>query len=331
MEINPYPYGYESAFVVTIDDVSALTPPGRIREVVSLLDEFGIKAVFFVIPCERGLTRFTEEIETARVLREALAGGHEVGQHGLTHVRPRKSLRSVNWASEFRGRLPYGEQRRRINAGRSILREAGFCVEGFRSPAFSAEFTTLRILASEGFLYGADIAVYPPPLMTANKKFAESLYFPFCPEGLDLVEFAAHGDYFKMLHNRKNFAGLRSRFERIYLRGGMFVLYAHIQYLDAAGLELLRRCMEFTEGRNIWKPNLAGFARWWKARGALMKCVTIRAGVLRVSVDKGNEPDLKGLAFRFREEIPAETYEIYDGFGALKRKGRISEGPFVFD
>ncbi len=330
MEIGLYPYGCDAAFVVTIDDVSAHTSPERIRETVSLLDEFDIKSVFFVIPYDRGRHRFTRELEVAGELREAVERGHEVGQHGLTHIMPQKSLRSVNWAKEFKG-LRHGEQRRRIYVGRKILEDAGFEVEGFRSPAFSANFTTLRILESEGFLYGANVAVYPPPLMMANKRFAESIYYPFHPEGLNLVEFVSHGDYFKMLHNRRNFNSLRRRFERIYRRKGIFVLYTHIQYLDRRGLELMRSCLEFTAGRNVWKPNLAEMALWWKAREALWAGSEVDDGILRITLEKGNELDLNGLSIRFREDAEAEEYRIYDGLGFLIKEGSISEGVVIFD
>ena len=330
MEIGLYPDGYEAAFAVTIDDVSALTSAEKVREVVSLLDEFQIKGVFFVIPYDRGRHRFTRDLEVAGALREAVENGHEVGQHGLTHIMPRKSIRSVNWAREFRG-LPYGEQRRRIYVGRKILEDAGFTVEGFRSPAFSANFTTLRILESEEFLYGANVAVYPPPLMMANKKFAESIYYPFHPDGLDLVEFVAHGDYFKMLHNRRNFISLRNRFERLYRRGGIFILYTHIQYLDPRGLELMRRCLEFTEGRNVWKPDLGQIALWWKAREALWAGSEIEDGVLKITLEKGNELDLNGLTIRFRDGVPADMYRIYDGFGSTIKRGSIGDGTVIFD
>ncbi len=330
MEIGLYPHGYGAAFAVTIDDVSASTPPDMVREAVSLLDEFNVKGVFFVIPYDRGRHRFTRDLEVARVLRDAVNSGHEVGQHGLTHIMPRKSIRSVNWAREFRG-LPHGEQRRRIYVGRKILEEAGFAVGGFRSPAFSANFTTLRILESEEFLYGANVAVYPPPFMMANKKFAESIYYPFHPEGLNLVEFVAHGDYFKMLHNRKNFISLRNRFERIYRREGIFILYTHIQYLDQRGLELMRRCLEFTGGRSVWKPDLKDAALWWKAREALWAGSEIEDGVLKITLEKGNELDLNGLTVGFKEGSPAEAYEIYDGFGSLIKEGSVSEGRVILD
>ncbi len=330
MEIGLYPYGYDAAFTVTIDDVSALTPASSVENACAVLDEFSIKGVFFVIPYDRGRHRFTRDLDVAEVLRRAVDRGHEVGQHGLTHIMPRKSLRSVNWAREFRG-LPYGEQRRRIYTGRKILQDAGFEVSGFRSPAFSANFTTLRILESEGFLYGANVAVYPPPFMMANKKFAESIYFPFHPEGLSLVEFVSHGDYFKMLHNRKNFISLRNRFERIYSRGGIFILYTHIQYLDQRGLELMRRCLEFTEGRNVWKPDLTEIASWWNARQALWAGSGIEGGVLRITLEKGNELDLKGLTIRFKDEPSARTYRIYDGMGELIKEGNVSEGTVIFD
>ncbi len=330
MEIGLYPEGYDAAFAVTIDDVSFHTSPEKVRTAVSVLDKFQIKGVFFVIPYDRGKYRFTRDLDVAEVLREAVEKGHEVGQHGLTHIMPRKSIRSVNWAKEFKG-LPYGEQRRRIYVGRKILKDAGFTVEGFRSPAFSANFTTLRILEAEEFLYGANVAVYPPPLMMANKRFAESIYYPFYPEGLNLVEFVAHGDYFKMLHSRKNFISLRNRFERIYRRGGIFVLYTHIQHLDPRGLELMRRCLEFAEDRNVWKPNLGEIALWWKAREALWAGSEIEDDVLKITLEKGNELELNGLTIRFKDDVPADMYRIYDGFGSTIEQGSIEDGTVIFN
>jgi len=330
IEIGLYPHNHQAVFAVTIDDVSALTEASRVRNVVGVLDEFGVKGVFFVIPYDRGRHRMRKGLEVSEVLRDAVRGGHEVGQHGLTHIMPRKSIRSVNWAREFRG-LPYGEQRRRIFTGRRILEDAGFTVNGFRSPAFSANLATLKILESEGFLYGANVAVYPPPFMMANKRFAESIYYPFYPEGLNLVEFVAHGDYFKLLHNRKNFISLRNRFERIYSRGGVFSLYTHVQYLDDRGLELLRRCLTFADGRNVWKPNLSEAAVWWKAREPLWAGSEVREDAFIIRVEKGNELDLEGLTIRFKKNVPAQRYEIYDGIGSLIKEGLVSEGVVIMD
>ena len=325
IEINLYPNEFQMAFVFTIDDAHKLTNPQKVRNVVDILNKFDVKGVFFVIPYYKGRYKLTNGDEITTVLRQITKEGHEIGQHGLTHSLPRKKLKIFNPTKEFVD-LPYGEQKRRIYVGKKILEEAGFQINGFRSPAFSANYNTLKILDSYDFLYGANVAILPPPFMMANKRFAESIYYPFHPEDLNLIEFISHGDYFRTYFNAKNFLVIRKRFKKIYDKQGIFILITHIESLSSThGLALLNTTLEYVATKNVWKPNLIELALWWKGREALFAESEIDNNILKIVLKKGNEFELNGLTIKFKKGVKADDYEIIDDDGSVIKKGKIIE------
>jgi len=162
IQVNLYPSQYKSAVVFTVDDVTKLTDPKKVIAIADVLEKYGFKGVFFVIPQYKGRYRLTTDDSITQALLKISDGGHEIAQHGLTHSLPRKKPKIVNQAREFTD-LPYGEQKRRVFVGKKILKEAGFMINGFRAPAFSADYNTLDVLEHLDFLYGSNAGLYPPP------------------------------------------------------------------------------------------------------------------------------------------------------------------------
>jgi peptidoglycan/xylan/chitin deacetylase (PgdA/CDA1 family) len=332
IEIGLYPNGHRAAVVFTCDDLHGATPSEKLTEVLKILENRGVKGTFFVTPYFQGRYLLTKESPIAELLKEAEERGHEIALHGLTHSSPRRAFSSLRKAREL-GNLPYSEQRRRIKKGRRILEAAGFSIRGFRSPSFSGSFETLRILDREEFLYSSDTRIYPFLLMS-NKRFCESIYYPYHPGGLGLLDITSNGDYFWGYSSlgKEDFRRLMHRFDRFYQARGVFVLLSHIDSLTSGkSLTILDRFLEAIQEKGLWKPTLRELAEWWLAREVLFATTEIREGVLYVTLEKGSEFPLHGLAIRFRKGAPAENYKIVDVNGVLLKEGETSEGTVLVD
>jgi len=326
IEAGLYPEGHNCALIMTCDDINQNTDPDKVNKLLEVTEEHGVKVVFFVVPFYKGRYALTKESEIVRVLSEASAGGHEIAQHGLTHSSP-KGRFLFRRAKEL-GRLPHSEQKRRIKKGRRIMEELGFDVAGFRSPAFSAGLDTLNVLDSEEFSYSSDTRITPYMFMS-NKRFCESLYFPYHPQDLSLIDFTVHGDYFWGYSKlgRGSLENLKRRFKRFYDAGGAFVLLSHIDPINSGkGLKMLKKFLEQIDGNNIWKPNLRELAEWWRAREMLYATTEINNGTLNVTLDKQTELPLKDLAIKFKPNVAAKNYKILDVNGILLKEGQTSDG-----
>ncbi|GEM_PF-1413701 len=332
IKVNLYPYNYKSAVIFTIDDVYKLTEPEKIFNITSLMEQYGYKVVFFVIPYYRGRYKITRTDPVVEALIEITQRGHEVGQHGLTHHIPKYRVGVANEAREFAG-LPYGEQKRRIYVGKKILEDAGLTFNGFRAPAHSANKNTLNVLEHFGFIYGADAAVYPPPFtILANKRFVESVYYPYHPGDLNLIEFVGQGDFFRTHLPPESFAIIRERFERIYKYNGTFIFYSHINLINTpAAMKLLEETLKYLDTKNIWKPNMTELALWWQARESLYASTEVKGDTLIITLEKGNELKLEGLTINFKPSVSVKNYKIVDDNGDVIKKGKVEEGYVIID
>ncbi|MCM8830377.1 MAG: DUF2334 domain-containing protein, partial [Candidatus Omnitrophica bacterium] len=331
IEINLYPGNYNAAVIFTIDDIYKLTEPEEILNITEILDRYSIKGVFFVIPYYKGRYKINKDDPVTKTLIEIEKKGHEIAQHGLTHWVPRRKLKIVNYAREFTD-VPYSEQKRRIAIGKKILEEAGLQINGFRAPAFSANQNTLKVLDHLNFLYGSNAGLYPPPYMLANKMFVESIYYPYHPSDLNILEFVSHGDLFRTHFNPKNLILIKHRFGKVYKRKGVFVLYTHIEPLNTPrSLKLLEESLEYINTHNVWKPTLTEIALWWRARESLYAETKILGDTLVITLEKGNELELKNLTILFKRNIPAKKYRVVNGEGDILKKGEIEERSVTID
>jgi hypothetical protein len=104
------------------------------------LDRHQASATFFV------LAELVDEV------RDLLSpdGRHEIGSHGLTH----RSLPA----------LPVDEQEHEVRRSRELLVEAGYTVDGFRAPFYSAPPHLPDLLRAAGYRYDASIGRVLPGL-----------------------------------------------------------------------------------------------------------------------------------------------------------------------
>lgn len=123
---------------------------------LALLDERGIRATLFVV------ARDLERPEVVTVLRDAVARGHEIGSHSLSH---RYDLT----------RLPRERIRREVREATELL-ESGLGVRprGFRAPGYTITDELFEELVGDGYTY--DSSVFPCPAYYGAKALAIGLH-----------------------------------------------------------------------------------------------------------------------------------------------------------
>jgi peptidoglycan/xylan/chitin deacetylase (PgdA/CDA1 family) len=183
----------------------------------------GVRATLFVIA-----SALDDPARRAR-LREAVARGHEVASHSLTH-RPLPAL-------------PLAEKRREIEESRARIAQAlGVAVRGFRAPAFAIDRESLELVAGAGYAYdsslhaGAAGALGPVPEGPHRPLAGPLLELPM-PRSWPLP---FHPSYALVLGLRY----FRARLARAARSGAPLVLLFHLtdlaDPLDAADLPSLR-------------------------------------------------------------------------------------------
>jgi peptidoglycan/xylan/chitin deacetylase (PgdA/CDA1 family) len=121
-----------------------------VPRVLDLLDDLGVRAVFFVIARDAAAER--------PLLRELVARGHEVASHSLTHPQPFRTLDDSRLREETAGARAHLE----------AAVEAP--VLGFRAPAWDADARVLRMVSQAGYRY--DASVFPTPVLVASRLAA---------------------------------------------------------------------------------------------------------------------------------------------------------------
>jgi len=114
---------------------------------LELLDELGSRATFFVVG--RDLQRDLQAGgRGAAILRQALAAGHELGNHSYAHAYD-----LVKWAPSA-----IYEDLRRCD---TLLRGLGARPQGFRAPGYTHDVTLLQQVGALGYRY--DSSLLPSP------------------------------------------------------------------------------------------------------------------------------------------------------------------------
>lgn len=121
-----------------------------VPRLLELLDGLGAPAVLFTIARDAGPQR--------ELLRAAVAAGHEVASHSLTHPQPFSTLDD-------------GALREEVETSRARLSEAvGRDVVGFRAPAWDVDQRVLRMVREAGYRY--DASIFPTPVLLASRLAA---------------------------------------------------------------------------------------------------------------------------------------------------------------
>ncbi len=140
-------------------DAAAHDPRAWTRGVPRFLDLFaraGVAGTFFVVAQD------LDHADVRAVLRDAVAAGHEIGSHSLTHPYDLS-------------RLSAEAQRTELFAARERLRDAtGQAVSGFRAPGYVLSPMLLQTVADVGHAW--DSSRFPCPAYQAAKAAAIGLY-----------------------------------------------------------------------------------------------------------------------------------------------------------
>src|SRR6185312_17376203 len=139
-------------FCLTVDDVclDGYSSEEHMEALLRFFASEGIRSTFFVVPRAQGVP-LQERPGYIKLLNEAVAQGHALGQHGLEHDRfetgippqlilelphesaARERLATVRVAIEEDLKIP--KLRERLGQGRRILEDALECeITGFRAP-----------------------------------------------------------------------------------------------------------------------------------------------------------------------------------------------------
>jgi hypothetical protein len=124
-----------------------------ITSLLTLLDEFGIRATLFVIASD-----LDNPVKQA-LLKKAVAHGHEIACHSYTH----RKLTS----------LSDEEQLNEISASREyISRVLDVPVDGFRAPYFDVNADTILRIAEAGYKY--DSSLFPGKIIADGSRHVET-------------------------------------------------------------------------------------------------------------------------------------------------------------
>jgi peptidoglycan/xylan/chitin deacetylase (PgdA/CDA1 family) len=158
-------------FCLTVDDVclDGYSTEEHMRALLQFFESEGIRSTFFVVPRAQGIP-LQERPEYSKLLKQAMAQGHALGQHGLEHDRfetgiPPDMILDLPHESAARERLARERTiieeglkvpalRKRLEYGRRILEDTLKCqIVGFRAPCLSVCRNLFTALDAENFYY----------------------------------------------------------------------------------------------------------------------------------------------------------------------------------
>lgn len=121
-----------------------------VPRLLELLAELGVPAVLFTIARDADAQR--------GLLRQAVASGHEVASHSLTHPQPFRTLDDAGL-------------RREVCTSRERLSAACAAdIAGFRAPAWDVDARVLAMVREAGYRY--DASVFPTPVLITSRLAA---------------------------------------------------------------------------------------------------------------------------------------------------------------
>jgi predicted deacetylase len=152
---------------VAIHDVEPATY-SRCAEIRGWLDQRGIeRATLLVIPAADLHPLQTRRPDMLEWLRDQVASGDAVAQHGFTHRRARSTLPPRSWlvrwqggaACEFPG-LDAAETKSAVDSGRRVLKLAGLEPRGFVAPGYAYTRALREQLATRFEWWGELLGVH---------------------------------------------------------------------------------------------------------------------------------------------------------------------------
>lgn len=222
-------------------------PKRGVDRILSLLEEYGVKATFFV----PGI--FAEIYP--QVLKRVSDAGHEIALHGYRHE---------NFA-----KLPVEEQEKILEKGITVLeRMTGEKPLGFRLPEGGCTEVTLSVICDKGFLYDNSFFDHDIPYrVELDGKKTDMVEIPTRWELLDFP-YLAWGDSYPAGNDRvaiydEVLDNWLRELEASYDGGYCYVLSVTPQTIGSPGrMFMLRTVLEKLSRKNIWIATGKEIARY---------------------------------------------------------------------
>ena len=155
-------------YLLRLDDASEYMDADKWTRMEKLLDEYGIKPIFGIIPHNEDPQLITYEINPAfwGWARKKIADGWTPALHGYNHVYETDcgGLNPVNKRSEFAG-VSLERQREKIKCGYEILKSHDIEPEIFFAPSHTFDENTLKALECE------------TPIRVVSDTIADDVYY----------------------------------------------------------------------------------------------------------------------------------------------------------
>lgn len=148
--------------VVSLHDVASASAEGS-RRWMDLLESRGLRVSILVVPGPwRGSGPIDLDRRLCSWLQSLEASGHDIAQHGWSHVEPETSTRSLTARSAGRlvargcaefWHLDGVEASRRLELGKAVMNAAGLDAVGFVAPGWLASPAARAAIVHAGFRY----------------------------------------------------------------------------------------------------------------------------------------------------------------------------------
>lgn len=140
-------------YILRLDDASDYMDLEKWSRMENLLDKYGIKPIFGIIPKnadESLVSKYERNPDFWSLMHSWIEKGWTPAMHGYEHryVTKEGGLNPVNRRSEFAG-LPYEEQAEKIRKGYKILVEHEIKPEIFFAPSHTFDENTLKAIKAE--------------------------------------------------------------------------------------------------------------------------------------------------------------------------------------
>lgn len=142
-----------SNYIIRLDDASDYMDIDRWERMEALLDQYGIKPIFGIIPKnedESLISQYKHNPQFWDQMQVWISKGWIPAMHGYEHryITNEGGLNPVNKRSEFAG-LPFEEQREKISKGYHILTGHDIFPDIFFAPSHTFDENTLKAIRAE--------------------------------------------------------------------------------------------------------------------------------------------------------------------------------------
>ena len=140
-------------YIIRLDDASDYMDIEKWNRIEKILDKYGIKPIFGVIPQNKDealISKYKQNPNFWELIHEWIAKGWVPAMHGFEHKYSTNSggINPVNKRSEFAG-LEYKLQAEKIKKGYQILKDQSIMPEIFFAPSHTFDENTLIALRNE--------------------------------------------------------------------------------------------------------------------------------------------------------------------------------------